>query len=107
MHGCGVNTPNAADVAAITCGFVGAMHIPNGAMFIIGTWSMIVAAGWPPIVTKLVGMTVRVDGAAPNEHVNAAPLLTSGGMADPFLQCPGSGRQFLPPHPIADPLTPD
>jgi len=36
MHGIGVNTPRAADVAEITVGFVGELHIPNGMMFTIG-----------------------------------------------------------------------
>jgi hypothetical protein len=37
MQGCGVRTPNAADVAAATCGFDRVMHIPKGPMFTIGT----------------------------------------------------------------------
>ena len=36
MHGAGVNTPKAADVAAITAGFVGAEHIPKGIMLTNG-----------------------------------------------------------------------
>ncbi len=43
MHGAGVKTPEAADVAAITAGFDGAEHIPNGATFIIGAMSVIFA----------------------------------------------------------------
>jgi hypothetical protein len=39
MHGCGVSTPNAADVAAATCGFDGVVHIPNGMMLTIGAKS--------------------------------------------------------------------
>ena len=35
-HGAGVNTPEAADVAAMTAGFVGAEHIPNGKILVIG-----------------------------------------------------------------------
>ena len=35
-HGIGVNTPNAAAVAAATIGFDGVMHIPNGRMFTNG-----------------------------------------------------------------------
>ena len=36
MHGCGVNTPSAAAVAAATIGLLRLMHIPNGRMFTIG-----------------------------------------------------------------------
>ena len=45
MHGCGVSTPRAADVAAATCGFASDVHIPKVAMFVIGTMSWIVATG--------------------------------------------------------------
>ena len=38
-HGCGVNTPSAADVAAATCGFDKVMHIPNGMMLTFGAKS--------------------------------------------------------------------
>ena len=44
MHGCGVSTPKAADVAAATCGFDGVVHIPNGMMLTLGAKSWIVAA---------------------------------------------------------------
>lgn len=45
MHGCGVSTPKAAEVAAATAGLARLMHIPNGAIFTMGLWSMMVAAG--------------------------------------------------------------
>src|SRR5580692_2578514 len=45
MHGIGVRTPKAAAVAAATSGFAGDMHMPNGMMFTIGTWSMMLASG--------------------------------------------------------------
>jgi hypothetical protein len=48
MHGCGVSTPNAADVAAATWGLDNVMHIPNGMMLTIGAKSWIVAAIMPP-----------------------------------------------------------
>lgn len=44
-HGAGVNTPAAAVVAAITAGFVGLEHIPNGIMLTIGMKSIMFAAG--------------------------------------------------------------
>lgn len=36
-HGIGVNTPNAAAVAATTAGFAGLIHAPKGMMFTMGT----------------------------------------------------------------------
>lgn len=36
MHGCGVSTPSAAEVAAATAGLAILMHIPNGAIFTMG-----------------------------------------------------------------------
>jgi len=44
-QGIGVNTPSAAAVAAATAGFAGELHIPNGMMLTIGTWSMMFASG--------------------------------------------------------------
>jgi hypothetical protein len=36
MQGWGVRTPDAAAVAAATCGLLGVVHMPKGAMFAIG-----------------------------------------------------------------------
>jgi hypothetical protein len=36
MHGIGVSTPIAADVAAATVGLAKDMHMPNGGIFVIG-----------------------------------------------------------------------
>jgi hypothetical protein len=36
MHGIGVKTPNAAEVAAATAGFAIDMHTPNGMIFTKG-----------------------------------------------------------------------
>src|SRR4051794_4381122 len=44
MHGIGVSTPSAAAVAAATVGLARLWHAPNGLMFIIGTWSMMLPA---------------------------------------------------------------
>lgn len=87
MHGCGVNTPNAAAVAAMTWGFAGLRHSPNGAMLAPGAESVIVAAGIPDAVTRLVGGTVSGDGVAPNEHLTVAPFTAMG---------PGMTREFTP-----------
>jgi hypothetical protein len=45
MHGWGVRTPRAAEVAAATCGFASEVHMPKVAMFVIGTMSWMVATG--------------------------------------------------------------
>jgi hypothetical protein len=67
-HGIGVNTPNAAVVAAATVGFESVEHIPNDAMLSIGTKSIIVAAGIPQTKNGTLGRTTSGHGAAPNEH---------------------------------------
>ena len=75
-QGAGVNTPMAADVAAITAGLEGAKHMPKGAIFTMGRWSMMVAAGMFSTFTRFWGKTTRVDGAAPKEHCRVAPMTT-------------------------------
>ena len=62
--------------AATTAGLDGAVHIPNGAIFITGLLSMIVATE-APAVTLSAGNTFSELGAAPNEHINVAPEVTS------------------------------
>ena len=62
--------------AAITAGFVGAEHMPNGMMLVAGTWSMIVAAGGPPAMTLFAGRTVSGLGAAPKLQASMLPELT-------------------------------
>ncbi len=52
-------------------------HIPNGAMFTFGWWSMIAAAGAPSADTRAVGATVSVLGDVPNEHASIAPEATA------------------------------
>jgi hypothetical protein len=81
MHGCGVNTPIAALVAAATCGLLNVVHIPNGAILTIGLLSISVATGWLLLITRLVGNTVNVAGATPNEQVSMAPFVTVCGIA--------------------------
>src|SRR3954454_20621302 len=77
MHGWGGRGPMAAAVAAATCGLVGVVHMPKGAMLAIGLLSWMVAASAPPACTGApCGITVSVLGAKPNEHVNAAPAVT-------------------------------
>jgi len=80
MQGIGVSTPNAAAVAAATIGLASELHIPNGMMFIIGTKSMMFAAGGPSPSTLFLGSTTSVDGAAPKLHWSIAPMETCWGI---------------------------
>jgi hypothetical protein len=80
-HAIGVSTPSAAAVAVITAGLVGLEHMPKGAMFSVGTKSMIVAAGILEQLTLRTGKTVSVEGAAPKLHARAAPDITWIGIA--------------------------
>lgn len=89
-QGIGVNTPIAAAVADATAGLVGVMHIPNGAMFVIGAKSMIVAAGILEADTIDVGSTVRVEGAMPNGHISAAPETTCTAIVSSHPSGPSS-----------------
>src|SRR5262249_17859023 len=68
MHGMGVRTPRAAAVAAATVGFAIEVHIPNGRMFVIGIWSMMLAASGPPSITRWIGKTTSALGASPKLH---------------------------------------
>ena len=77
IHGCGVRTPKAADVAAATVGFVKVVHIPKGMILLIGILSMMVAAGCLEALTIFVGKTTNELGAIPNEHCSIAPMVTS------------------------------
>jgi hypothetical protein len=76
MHGCGVSTPDAAAVAAATCGLAVLEHMPNGMTFAMGTWSVMTATGVPDW-TLWVGGTMREDGVVPNVHCSVAPITTS------------------------------
>jgi hypothetical protein len=84
MQGMGVSAPSAAAVAAATIGFAKELHMPNGGMFNIGTWSMMLAEGAPDS-TRLAGNTLSVDGAAPNGHFSIAPEHTRLLMAHPAI----------------------
>src|SRR3954451_18034243 len=72
MQGIGVSTPIAAAVADATAGFAGQQHIPNGMMFVIGMWSMMLAAG-AVTSTRLMGsITFSALGAIPKLHCSIA-----------------------------------
>ena len=89
-QGTGVGTPNFAAVAAIKAGLVGALHMPNGGILATGILSMMVAAGIFPALTMLFGMTIKVEGATPNEHCIIAPFTTSGDPISKFLSLANS-----------------
>jgi hypothetical protein len=69
VHGIGVSTPSAADVAAATCGLASELHMPNEGTLTIGLLSWMDAAGLPSIVTLAVGSTFSVAGATPKLHI--------------------------------------
>jgi len=66
-QGIGVNTPNAAAVAAATVGFAGDVHMPKGKMFTSGLLSMMFASGGP-VMVRFCGRTISVLGAMPKLH---------------------------------------
>jgi hypothetical protein len=76
MHGIGVNTPQAAAVAAATVGFASDMHIPNGMMLTRGVWSFMFASGTSCVVTRFIGSTTSELGATPKLHCIIAPMQT-------------------------------
>lgn len=80
IQGAGVGTPSAAAVIAITMGFDCELHMPNGRMFSIGMWSMMLAAG-TAVNTLFVGNTIKVLGAAPKLHLRVAPIQTCNAIS--------------------------
>lgn len=75
MHGTG------APCAAITWGFDGEVHIPNGLMFTIGTKSVMVPASLPSNITGWGdGVGENTEGATPKLHVSWEPSTTGNGM---------------------------
>lgn len=65
MHGIGVSTPIAAEVAADTVGLDIDLHIPKGGILTIGILSITVAAGRLSANTLLIGGTTSVLGVRP------------------------------------------
>src|SRR5688572_24042133 len=80
MHGIGVSTPRAAAVAAATIGLDASWHMPNGATFMIGATSPMLAAG-PPASGRPSGITLSADGATPPVHINIPPAQTWSPMS--------------------------
>ena len=63
-------------MAATTCGFVGAEHMPNDTMFLLGIKSMTVAAGFCVVLHRFSGVTVNWLGMVPKLHRSVAPEQT-------------------------------
>lgn len=85
MQGTGVGTPAAAAVAATKAGLVGDIHIPKGMILTMGLLSMILAAGWLPVITRFCGSTtsVLIPGGTANMHFSTAPLQTCMDISTP------------------------
>jgi len=58
----------------LVAGFAGLLHIPNGGIFTLGLYSMIVAMTCD-VFTVPAGI-VRLEGAAPKLHIMLAPPQT-------------------------------
>jgi hypothetical protein len=80
MQGIGVSTPKAAAVAAATIGLAIDMHIPNGIMFTMGTWSIMLASGTWLVRVLFTGRTTSELGAIPKLHCIMAPIQTCKGI---------------------------
>ena len=76
MHGIGVSTPQAADVAEATVGFANERHIPKVGMFAMGLLSIMLATNKPCIIELRGGNTVRGAGVIPMLHFIIAPIHT-------------------------------
>src|SRR5664280_2659721 len=83
MQGIGVSTPSAAAVAAATVGFANEVHMPNGMMLTIGTWSMMLASGTWSVKVSFFGRITRELGAMPKLHCIIAPIQTCIGIVLP------------------------
>lgn len=76
MHGIGVNTPIAAEVAAATVGLDRVLHMPKGMMFTMGAKSMIFPLGTLLSISVRPGLAINDEGAMPKVHVMIAPVTT-------------------------------
>lgn len=76
VHGCGVSTPNAAAVAEATAGLLIEVHIPIGVIFVLGSQSLIVAAGFPSIRTLCWFVVFNIPVPMPIVQTVVAPVTT-------------------------------
>jgi hypothetical protein len=77
VHGCGVNTPIAAEVAAATWGLAIDEHIPNPEMLVPADTSVTVAIGLEHPKQVDCDVAVNVAGVVPNGHISEAPVTTT------------------------------
>jgi len=68
VQGRGTNTPKAAAVAAATAGLARLVQRPKGRILTKGTAQVMLPAGAPPPMVRVMGRTSRADGARPNVH---------------------------------------
>jgi hypothetical protein len=92
VQGCGVSTPDAADVAVATAGLVRLLHNPNTGILVCAATSAALAIG----VDALTGLAVTpsTEGVEPIEHWMAAPAVTIAGISITTL--PNSLEQIRP-----------
>ena len=76
-QGMGVNTPSAAAVAAATVGFDAEVHMPKVAILTIGAVCMLLAEGRAVVSMVVLGITTKLAGATPKEHIIEAPMQTA------------------------------
>ena len=70
----------AAAVAEATAGLARLVHMPKGMMLTMGLLSMMLAAGWLLVMTRLTGITISALGVEPKLHINCAELHTCMAM---------------------------
>lgn len=75
-QGCGVKTPNAAEVAEATMGFTREVHIPQVPTLLMGATSCTVAMGFPPALQVSCDVTFNTPVPTPIVHIIVAPLTT-------------------------------
>ena len=84
MQGCGVRTPNAAAVAAATCGLARLLHIPHDEILTMGAASVMTSMGLPSAKTVILFVDVRFPGVVPKLHMHIAPVVTTSDIAFSF-----------------------
>jgi hypothetical protein len=76
VHGTGVGTPSAAEVAAMNAGLDGEQHIGNGTMLVNGMLSMMT-----PLINELLrigrGVGMNTEGAPPSEKVQVVTAVAT------------------------------
>lgn len=76
IHGMGVSTPMAAEVAEATVGLDSELHMPNEGMLTMGLKSMMLAMGLLASMTRFSGVTMSLQGVMPKLHWRVAVEVT-------------------------------